>query len=141
MSMPWRSAATTYMQKIGTAGPQIVIEVVTSPRSMPANSTSMSAARVDRDPAVADLAERPRVVGVPTHQGRHVERRRTARRRRGQDHPVALVGLPRVAEAGELPDRPRLAAVAGRIQAAGERVLPRPADPLEAGYIAPSGGP
>ena len=44
MSMPWRSAATTYMQKIGTAGPLIVIEVVTSASRMSANSTSMSAA-------------------------------------------------------------------------------------------------
>ena len=32
------------MQKTGTAGPLIVIEVVTSSRSMPSNSTSMSAA-------------------------------------------------------------------------------------------------
>ena len=32
------------MQKIGTAGPLIVIEVVTSPSGMPSNSTSMSAA-------------------------------------------------------------------------------------------------
>ena len=32
------------MQKTGTAGPLIVIEVVTSPSGMPAKSTSMSAA-------------------------------------------------------------------------------------------------
>ncbi len=32
------------MQKTGTAGPLIVIEVVTSPRSMLSKSTSMSAA-------------------------------------------------------------------------------------------------
>ena len=32
------------MQKIGTAGPLIVIEVVTSPSGIPSNSTSMSAA-------------------------------------------------------------------------------------------------
>ena len=44
MSAPCRSAATTYMQKIGTAGPEIVIEVVVAARSMPPNSTSMSAA-------------------------------------------------------------------------------------------------
>jgi hypothetical protein len=29
---------------MGTAGPEMVIDVVTEPRSMPANSTSMSAA-------------------------------------------------------------------------------------------------
>ena len=43
-STPWRSAATRYMQKTGTAGPEIVIEVVTSPSGMSWNSTSMSAA-------------------------------------------------------------------------------------------------
>ncbi len=32
------------MQKTGTAGPEIVIDVVTSARSMPSKSTSMSAA-------------------------------------------------------------------------------------------------
>ena len=44
MSTPWRSAATTYMQNTGTAGPLIVIDVVTSSSRMSANSTSMSAA-------------------------------------------------------------------------------------------------
>lgn len=43
-STPWRSAATRYMQKTGTAGPLIVIEVVTSPSGMPPNRMSMSAA-------------------------------------------------------------------------------------------------
>jgi hypothetical protein len=32
------------VQKIGTAGPEMVIDVVTSPSGMPSNSTSMSAA-------------------------------------------------------------------------------------------------
>ena len=44
MSTPWRSAATTYMQNTGTAGPEMVIEVVTAPRSMPSKRMSMSAA-------------------------------------------------------------------------------------------------
>lgn len=43
-STPCRSAATRYMQKTGTAGPLIVMEVVTSPSGMSRNSTSMSAA-------------------------------------------------------------------------------------------------
>ena len=43
VSTPARSAATIIMQKTGTAGPLIVIEVVTSPRSMPSKSASMSA--------------------------------------------------------------------------------------------------
>ena len=87
------------MQKTGTAGPLIVIEVVTSPRSMPSNSASMSAARVDRDAAVADLAERLRVVGVAAHQGRHVEGDREPAAAAAEDHLVALVGLLGVAEA------------------------------------------
>ena len=44
VSTPARSAATSIMQKTGTAGPLIVIDVVTSPRSMPSKSASMSAA-------------------------------------------------------------------------------------------------
>ena len=44
VSAPCRSAATTYMQKIGTAGPLIVIDVVVEARSMPSKRTSMSAA-------------------------------------------------------------------------------------------------
>ncbi len=43
-STPCRSAATRYMQKTGTAGPLIVIDVVTSPSGIASNSTSMSAA-------------------------------------------------------------------------------------------------
>ena len=88
---------------------------------------------VDRDAAVPDLAERPRVVGVAAHQGRHVEGDGEAAAALGQDHLVALVGLLGVAEAGELADGPGPAAVAGGVQAAGERELARPADPLEAG--------
>ena len=43
-SAPWRSAATRYMQKTGTAGPLIVIEVVVSASLIPSNRTSRSAA-------------------------------------------------------------------------------------------------
>ena len=43
-SAPCRSAATRYMQNTGTAGPEIVMEVVTSASGMPSKSTSMSAA-------------------------------------------------------------------------------------------------
>ena len=44
VSMPCRSAATRYMQKTGTAGPLIVIDVVTSSSGMSRNRISMSAA-------------------------------------------------------------------------------------------------
>ena len=130
--MPWRSAATTYMQKTGTAGPLIVIDVVTSASRMSAKSTSMSAAESMATPQWPDLAEGARVVGVPAHQGRHVEGDGEPVAAGVEDRPVPLVGVLGAAEAGELPDRPRLAAIAGRVEAAGERVLARPADPLEA---------
>ena len=43
-SAPCRSAVTSIMQNTGTAGPLIVIEVVTSSSGIESNSTSMSAA-------------------------------------------------------------------------------------------------
>ena len=43
-SAPCRSAATSIMQNTGTAGPLIVIDVVTSSSGIESNSTSMSAA-------------------------------------------------------------------------------------------------
>ncbi len=44
MSAPWRSAATRYITKTGTAGPEMVIDVVTRSSGMSPNRTSMSAA-------------------------------------------------------------------------------------------------
>src|SRR5690242_8158079 len=127
---PCRSAATRYMQKIGTAGPLIVIDVVTSPSGMPSKSTSTSAAESIATPQWP-TAERARVVGVAAHQRRHVEGDRQAAAALREDQLVALVGLLGVAEAGELPDRPRPAPVAPRVEPAGEREPTRPADPLE----------
>ena len=113
MSTPACSAATIIMQKIGTAGPLMVIDVVTSPRSMPWKSRSGVGGRVDGHAAVAYLAERALVVGVASHHGRHVEGHAEAAATTAEDHPVALVGLLGAAEAGELADRPRTAAVTG----------------------------
>ena len=87
---------------------------------------------VDRDPAVADLAEALGVVGVAAHQGRHVEGHAQAPSAAAEDHPVALVGLLGVAEARELPDRPRAAAVSRRVEPAREREL---AGPLRFGTV------
>jgi hypothetical protein len=87
---------------------------------------------VDGHAAVPDLAERSRVVGVAAHQRRHVEGDGQAAAAAAQQHLVPLVRLPCVAEPGELPDRPGPAAVAGRVEPAGERELPWPADPVEA---------
>ena len=60
VSTPARSAATSIMQKTGTAGPLIVIEVVTSPRSMPAKRRSMSAAE---SMATPQWPTSPRLIG------------------------------------------------------------------------------
>ena len=79
---------------------------------------------IDRNPAVPDLAERPRIVGVPAHQGGHVERDAQPVPALAEDHLVPLVGVDGIAEPGELPDRPWLPAIPGGVQAAGERELP-----------------
>jgi hypothetical protein len=118
------------MQKIGTAGPLIVIEVVVSGQRDALESTSMSAAESMATPQCPPRRASA-VVGVAAHQRGHVEGHGQARSPGGQQHLVPLVGLPRVAEPGELADRPRLAAVAGGVDAPGERELPRPADPVE----------
>ena len=57
MSTPWRSAATRYMQNTGTAGPEIVIEVVTSASGMSVEQHVHVGGGVDRHAAVPDLAE------------------------------------------------------------------------------------
>ena len=103
-----------------------------SPSGMPSKSTSMSAAESIATPQCPTSPSAARVVGVAAHQRRHVEGDRQPAAALGQDHLVALVGLLGVAEAGELPDGPGPAAVAGGVQPAGERELPGPADPLEA---------
>ena len=71
VSAPCRSAATTYMQNTGTAGPLIVIDVVVAARSMPSNRTSMSAAESIATPqcptspsARASSESRPISVGM-----------------------------------------------------------------------------
>ena len=86
--------------------------------------------RVDRHALAADLAERAHVVGVVAHQRRHVEGGAQARLAVVEQVAEALVGLLGGAEAGELAHRPQPAAVHARVDAAGERILAREADPL-----------
>ena len=128
MSLPWRSAATRYMQKTGTAGPLIVIDVVVWSSGMPSKSSSMSCAESIATPQWptspfdrGSSESRPISVGMSNATDRPVSPAL-------EQHLVPLVGLPDVAEPGELPDRPRLAPVAAGVQAPREGELPRPAD-------------
>ena len=141
-STPWRSAATRYMQKTGTAGPLIVIDVVTS-LERDARRTAPPCRRPSRS---RRRSGRPRRGLSGSSESRPIRVGMSKATDRPpppalEDHLVALVGLLGVAEAGELPDRPGAAAVAGGVEAAGERELPRPADPLEVAPSAPVGRP
>src|SRR5699024_5584918 len=73
------------------------------------------------------------LIGVAAHERGHVEGDTEAAAAGAQEHLIALVGLLRVAETGELPDRPSPAAVAGRIEPASVGILAGPADTLHAG--------
>src|SRR4030095_6286512 len=87
-STPCFSATTRYIAKIIGAGELIVIDVVIAPRSLPSKSVSMS----DRDAQRGSAG--------------------------GQQCLVAMVGLFRCAEPGELANGPRLAVVAVAVEAA-----------------------
>ena len=80
---------------------------------------------VDGDTGAADLTERPRRVGVVAHEGGHVEGGGETHAAVAEDLLEAGVGVLGRAEAGEHPHRPETRAVAGGVQASGERVLPR----------------
>ena len=118
-SAPCFSATTRYIANSIDAGELIVIDVVMSAREIPSNSVSMSASDATLTPhfptSPSDSAwsgSRPISVG-----------RSNATLRPGaavrQQFLVAEVGLLRRPVAGELPHRPQLAAVAGRVDAAG----------------------
>ncbi|CAM5631253.1 hypothetical protein STENM36S_07638 [Streptomyces tendae] len=80
-STPCRSAATRYMQNTGTAGPLIVMEVVTSPSGMSLKRTSMSAAESMATPQCpTSPSERGSSESRPISVG--MSRRPRARRRR-----------------------------------------------------------
>ena len=119
-SAPCCSATTRYIAKIIGAGELMVIDVVIfgSFNGMPSNSRSMSLQRHDADAALADFAERERMVGIAAHQRRQIERDAEPGAAGGDQILVALVGFLRRPEAGELAHRPQLAAVAARVDAA-----------------------
>ena len=118
-SAPCFSATTRYIAKIIAAGELIVIDVVMSPSGMPSNSVSMSA---------SDVTLTPHFPTSPSDSSWSGSRPISVGRSKATLRPVppaceqrlvALVGVLRRAEAGELPHRPELAAVAGRVDAAG----------------------
>ena len=112
------------------AGALIVIDTLTSPRSMPCEQRLHVVQRVDRDALAPDLAQRARMVGVVAHQRRHVERGAQPGLPVVEQVAEALVGLLRRPEPRELPHRPQPAPVHARVHAARERKLAREPDPL-----------
>ncbi len=82
----------------------------------------------DRHAALAYLAFGARMVGVVSHQRREIERDREARLPVLEEELVACVRVAGAAEAGELPHRPQFAAIAGRVDAARERIGARNAE-------------
>ena len=122
-SAPCFSATTRYIAKIIAAGELIVIDVVMSAEADPVEQRLHVGQRRHVDAALAGFAERQLVVGIAAHQRRQIEGDAQAGAAGAQQRLVALVGLLRRAEAGELPHRPELAAVAGGVDAArvGER--------------------
>ena len=117
-SAPCFSATTRYIAKIIGAGELIVIDVVMSAERDAVEQPLHVGQRRDVDAALPHLAERQRMIGVAAHQRRQVEGDAQAGAAGGDQFLVAGVGLLGRAEAGELPHRPQLAAVAGGVDAA-----------------------
>ena len=117
-SAPCFSATTRYIAKIIGAGELIVIDVVILAERDPLEEPFHVGERHDADAALPHFAERQLVIRVAPHQRRQVERHAQPGPARLQQRLVALVGFFGRPEPGELPHRPQLAAVAGRMDAA-----------------------
>ena len=111
-SAPCFSATTRYIAKIIGAGELIVIDVVMSAERDAVEQPLHVGQRRDVDAALPHFAERQRMVGIAAHQRRQVEGHAQPGAAGGDQFLVAGVGLFGRAEAGELPHRPQLAAVA-----------------------------
>ena len=110
MSTPWRSAATTYIAKIGTAGPEIVMDVVTSSSGIPENRTSMSAAESMATPqcptsprASASSESRPISVGM----SKATDNPPPPAARMSRKRPLVCSALPKPANCRMVHRRPR----------------------------------
>ena len=119
------------MQKIGTAGPEIVIEVVTSREVDAVEQHVHVRGGVDRDPAVPNLAERARIVGVAAHERGHVECDRQPAAARGRGSSCSARWSARRSRIRRTAGSSTACPVARRVNSSRERVLPRPADTLE----------
>ena len=98
----------------------------------------MSARLLTRDAARPELALGLRVVGVVAVERRHVVGDRQAGLAGGEQRAEAGVRVLGGAEAREHPHRPEPAAVAGRVDAAGERRLAGQADVAERVEVVPA---
>ncbi len=117
---PCRSAAARKNANTIGAGPVDRHRHVMSPSGMPSKSVSKSSSESVGHAAPADLALGSRVVGVETHQGRHVERDREPALSPFEEEPVAGVRLGGRAEPRELTHRPETTAVHRRVDPSGE---------------------
>src|SRR5436190_11741744 len=111
------------------AGALIVIDTLTSPRSIPWKSVSMSSNVSTATPS-RPTSPSERVIGVVAHQRRHVKRRRKPRLAVIEQIPKAPVGLLRRPEPRELTHRPQPPPIHRRIHTTRERKLPRQPDRL-----------
>ena len=124
-SVPRSSATTRYIASSIGAGPLIVIDVVTAPEVDVGKQRFHVGKRRDVDAALPDFAARELVIRVATHQRRQVEGDAETGAAGREQPTIALVGLLWRPEAGKLPHRPELAAVASGMNAARVREIPR----------------
>ena len=110
-STPWSWALARKKAMTTMAGALIVIDTETSAEVDAVEQLVHVVERIDGDAEPADLAERARIVAVEAHERRQVERGAEAGLALVEQELEALVGLPRRAEAGELPHGPEPAAV------------------------------
>jgi hypothetical protein len=114
-----------YIAQIGAAGELIVIDVVIDASGSWSSSTSMSRSDDTATPHLPNSPAASAGVGVVAVQRRHVERHRQPRLAVVEQVAEALVRLLRGAEAREHAHRPRLPAIARRVDATRVRILAR----------------
>src|SRR5579884_73428 len=79
--------------------------------------------RRNRDTESAHFADRARIIAIETHQRRQIKSGTEAGLSLSEEKLEAFIGLPRRAEASELPHSPQTAAIQRRMHATSVRVL------------------